>query len=195
MCSAIFAVSNPLAAENVSAGNKGKGPCQIFRYSESTSLHWLSMGLKKNDPGSIIIISLMTPLIFISIMATRRRSVGVEISYQLAILVFLWKIFVSLIFLLFYQHVSSDPVLLSSPQGSGWQGRLLPASSDPASSWFVTRTVTTGSLSPCTWVTICHKRQSIYWEKLSGQGLTWSVNLWHLRKVKVYCGWLRRWPA
>ena len=141
----------------------------------------------------------MTPLIIISIMATRRRSVGVEISYQLAILVFLWKqIFVSLVSLLFCLRVSSDPVLLSSQRGQGWQGWLLLASIAPASSWVVTRTVTR-SLSPCTSVSMCHyfRRTTIVkMAGLTGQGLmTWSANLWHLRKVKVYWGWLRRWPA
>ena len=50
----------------------------------------------------------------------QRKIRGVEISYQLAILVFLWKqIFVSLVSLLFCLRVSSDPVLSSSQRGQG----------------------------------------------------------------------------
>ena len=131
----------------------------------------------------------------------QRKIRGVEISYQLAILVFLWKqIFVSLVSLLFYLRVSSDPVLSSSQRGQGWQGRLPRASTAPASSCNVTRTVTR-SLSPFTCsVSTCHLFQTettiVKMAGLTGQGLlTWSANLWHLRKVKVYCGWLRRWPA
>ena len=63
----------------------------------------------------------------------QRRMSGVEISYQSAILVSLWKqVFVSLISRLSFLHVSSEPP--SSQGGRGWSGRLLLASTAPASS-------------------------------------------------------------
>ena len=134
-------------------------------------------GVKLKDISNLIygvewpfIISLMTPIIIISLMTTRGRSVGVEISYQLAILVFLWKIFVSLISLLFSLRVSSDPVLLSSPQGSGWQGRLPPASSGPASSWWGHEVIVT--IHSCHNLSQFLETVNIVW-KLSCQGLCW----------------------